>query len=582
MKNRFNLQNFLKITVVLTGAAIISMATLKAQAQNQDAGILQRQLQDQMDKSQPAPKDLKSERSAEDVTFDPNAQKIRFTGYRFNGNSVLNNEQLQAIVKPWNNRELTVGQLKEVTVAIQEAYSKVARVAQASVPPQELDGGILMIDILEARLGEVKIDTSSSKKPIRFSTDRAKNFIISRNKIDDLVDSQSVYRGMSLLNELPGVKASASMEPGSAKGKTNIKVKLDSAPLFVGQLATSNFGSKSTGAEQLIANVSVLNPFGFGDLLRVDAIKSEGSNFIQSSYLVPVGNDGWKLGVQASYLDFKTLSSWSRTRTEGDATTYGARASYAITRIPGRHTDANFTIENRSFKNTQLSNTIGKYDMTVMTAGLNTYFADTESSMVNAGVTATLGRLNIDDESQKAQDALTTKSSGSFAKLNYNISRNKELSFIPKSNLILSSYGQLSNKNLNANEQFYLGGPYGVRAYPVAQSGGSQGAVISAELQHRVHDHWVVSEFVDVGVVQQFKDKYEGWQGPDNITNADNVYTLKAVGAAVKFNYEKINISATAAYRLGDNPLRTQTGQQRNADDDYKAVQFWLRGSVDF
>jgi hypothetical protein len=47
-------------------------------------------------------------------------------------------------------------------------------------------------------------------------------------------------------------------------------------------------------------------------------------------------------------------------------------------------------------------------------------------------------------------------------------------------------------------------------------------------------------------------------------------------------NYEKINISATAAYRLGDNPLRTQTGQQRNADDDYKSVQFWLRGSVDF
>jgi len=41
-------------------------------------------------------------------------------------------------------------------------------------------------------------------------------------------------------------------------------------------------------------------------------------------------------------------------------------------------------------------------------------------------------------------------------------------------------------------------------------------------------------------------------------------------------------VDGTLAYRIGDNPLRNSTGEQLNADNDYKKIQAWLRASYSF
>ena len=47
----------------------------------------------------------------------------------------------------------------------------------------------------------------------------------------------------------------------------------------------------------------------------------------------------------------------------------------------------------------------------------------------------------------------------------------------------LAFSGQLSYQNLDPSEQFYLGGPAGVRAYPVSSNGGSTGQLLTTELR---------------------------------------------------------------------------------------------------
>ena len=148
-----------------------------------------------------------------------------------------------------------------------------------------------------------------------------------------------------------------------------------------------------------------------------------------------------------------------------------------------------------------------------------------------------------------------------------------------RTNLSGSIYGQLANKNLNSAEQFYLGGPYGVRAYPVAQGGGSQGAIASVELSHTYPNQLQLGAFFDAGVVQQYKTTYPGWQGQ---TNAGNTYPLYATGLLAKYQYEKVQLSAALAFRLGNNPLYNQSGQQLNVNNQYNVTQAWIKGSFYF
>ena len=124
-----------------------------------------------------------------------------------------------------------------------------------------------------------------------------------------------------------------------------------------------------------------------------------------------------------------------------------------------------------------------------------------------------------------------------------------------------------------------MGGPFGLRAYPVSQGGGSQGAIFTSELNHRLTESWQVGGFVDVGVVQQYVSTFTSWQG---LTNAGNVYYLADTGLTAKYTYKQVNVASSLAYRVGNNPLYTSSGQQLNADNAYKTVQVWVKVSLYF
>ena len=124
-----------------------------------------------------------------------------------------------------------------------------------------------------------------------------------------------------------------------------------------------------------------------------------------------------------------------------------------------------------------------------------------------------------------------------------------------------------------------MGGPYGVRAYPVAQGGGSQGAIASVEINHTLIQDLQVGAFFDAGVVQQYVTTYNNWQGQ---TNANNTYALYATGLSARYQFEKIQLSGSLAWRVGNNPLYTQSGQQLNTDNMYRTVQGWIKGTIYF
>ena len=510
---------------------------------------------------------------------NPSDQKIFVKRFRFKGNTLVSDAQLDNVVKPWINTEVTFGGLKDVTAAIQDYYAKLNRIASATVPPQEVQDGIVLIAIHEGKLGSVIVVPANPHASLRVSPEMARRYFITEPDGTQFIDTKSLERSVLLLNDLPGVMAAGVFEPGANFEESDFRVKLNDGPIFGGQVALSNYGAASTGAGQAIASIALNDPSGFGDQATLDAIQSMGSTYGQLGYSVPVGHDGLRVGVQGSYLTYQTLASWNSDQTQGTANTIGANATYALVREQGNIMNLRVGIDDRTYSNNQSGTNISQYQITAFSVGVNGNFFDTANSVVNYGLTGVSGNLNIINLTQAGQDFSGPGTAGAYLKLSFNASRNQELSFLPNTTWVLTAYGQFANKNLNSSEQIYMGGPYAIRAYPVAQGGGSQGAIVSTELQHRLDENWQLGGFVDVGWVQQFVQTYPAWQG---LTNASNSYQLAAAGLTLKYTYERWLVNAALALRVGENPLYNSSGQQLNTDNAYRTVQAWVRASYAF
>jgi len=562
---------------ILSSILLWNSSALSATNDNISA-ILQRELELQLKKSAP-PALPKVQKPIEQKKPVDGEQTVQIKNFQFSGNKLLTDQELQSIVAKWKNKPLTFDDLQNVIADIQEYYSSKNRIVKALLPEQEIKDGIVSIKIVEGVLGDVVVEQKSQKP--RMAAETVKKYF-KGEKDSVYIDTKDLQRKIFILNDLPGVNAIGTYEQGKKEGESNFKVTVEDTPFFKGELAAANFGSKSTGSNQAIANVSFNNISGIGDLFSVNGIKSSGSDYVQGSYAVPILYDGLKLALNASKLDYQTLSSFSSTnQSKGDAKTYAANFTYPVYRTDRASVNAKVGYETKDYLNTNVltAATISDYKIDNMIAGLNGFLYNNDQSSISYNANVTFGRLKINDAAQETSDNTSAKTKGSFEKLAFNISRNQTLPDLKNTNWLISVDGQTANKNLNSSEQISLGGPYAVRAYPTGQGSGSQGVILKTELQYPYDKNLTFGPFLDVGFIKQYINTYTDWQGS---TRAKNDYSLAATGITGTYKYNEFNVNGTLAYRIGDNPLRTSTGEQLNADNDYKRVQAWIRASYNF
>jgi len=558
------------------------MAPTLAFGQTPDAGALQRQLQNEADRDRPMllpePQIKRPEVSA--PTDSVNRETVFVKGFKVTGITLITSEQAQDALVPFCNRALTLDNIKEAAIAVTNLYTKIGRVARAIVPEQDATTGTIEIRIMEGKMGGVKIDLDPTS-PSRLKTSLIEGYVLSSNPQDELLDLNALERSLALLNETSGNRVSGNLAPGSRDGSVDVVINAQDIGLISGKVDLANYGSANTGTGQVLANLSLNNPTGNADQVTIDAIGSLGSAFGQIRYGMPVGYDGWKISAGTSLFEYKTLSSFStpQNMAQGSAQTYGLYSSYALERGAKSSKDFNIFFENKNYVNRNVSTGIEFQNYQINNLGLslsgvNLFGRD----LLSWSGTVTAGHLGFSNAKQETSDSYGPLTKGNFAKLSFSLSLSTPLEIVPLT-VMSSIYGQLANKNLSSSEQFYLGGPYGVRAYPSAQGGGAQGAIASIELTHNYQNQLKLGAFVDAGLVEQYKTLYPGWQGN---TNANNVYPLFSAGPVVRYSYENVQLSAVAAFRIGNNPLHTYSGQQLNVDNRYNSVQVWAKGTVFF
>ena len=153
---------------------------------------------------------------------------------------------------------------------------------------------------------------------------------------------------------------------------------------------------------------------------------------------------------------------------------------------------------------------------------------------------------------------------------------------------VLNATAQLASKNLDSSQQFYLGGPTGVRAYPVGQGAGSQGALLQLELHQQVLDQSPVGAisaygFYDLGGVQLFKNTWNNWNYPNPSTgqSLSQNTSLQGAGLGIKATInDRSYLNITWAHTIGTSQSVSVYGM--NANGLNQSNTFWFQGVLQY
>jgi hemolysin activation/secretion protein len=552
-----------------------------------DAGALQQQLQKENANtmSQDLPDAVKSKKikPAPEVA---NQVKVIVQGVRFVGVKLEHEAELQIELKAYLGQSYSLQELDKFLDVVSQFYRKKGRVVQCALPPQTIkEDGIVTISVLEAKLGAVTVENPSAKA--RISSYQAKKYITAQIKSGENLDTDAIARGVVLLNEVPGIKAESALEAGKLSGETDVNLDLKQTSVAKGHFDMTNYGTRSTGVEQGIASININGPLKIGDQATAFGSFSYGAQYTQLGYSLPLGYKGLRLGVTGSYLNYENINEYRVNGSQGSAWIAGMNLSYPLLRNQSTNANVTAAYDHKSYLNTNLATALtnSEYLINDYSLGLSANHYDELFSGGTTSMTSNvvLGQLDLNGSPQSYgawQDdnkVLHTYTPAIFEKIVGTLNHSRSLPL--EAQLKINVSGQWAAQNLNSSEQFYLGGPYGVRAYPVAQAGGAQGVLGTVEIQRPLPKNLMASVFVDSGMVRQYVNTYPGWQGQ---TAASNTYSLTGAGLGLKWQYKGVTLSGIVAWKVGKNPLLSQTGLAVDNDSTNNSPRGWLNAGYGF
>lgn len=495
--------------------------------------------------------------------------RITVKAFRFNGNSLISEPELQAVVAPWVGKEVSFGELQEASNAIAEAYRRRGWFARPQLPAQDISEGIITINILEGKLGAVQID-GQGKQP-RINREFVSRSMTARQKTGGPLNLDNLERSTSLLNDTPGVAVTTVLAPGANDGESDAIIKVQDKPLVSAYVQLDNQGARSTGENKLTANGTLDNPFGIGDQIVLNTNGSEGSTYAKLGYSLPIGHDGLRVGASTSYMQYKLIGDLASLKGKGDAQTYGVNASYPLLRSGMRNVNLAASYDSKIYFNEANATTTSDKALDVIILGVSGDMLDGfgAGGMTLWSVNLTGGHVDLSACTTNAlSDQQGPQTAGDFTKLGFSLSRLQRVT--DKATLWASFYGQVAGKNLDSSEKMSLGGPSGVRAYPVIEGTGDDAWIGTVEARYNVRSELQVSAFYDQGWVKMSHDA--NYTGSPQV----NAGTLKGAGLGVSWNQAgNFIVKAVWARRIGDNPFANPLNG-KDQDGSLDKDRFWL------
>lgn len=493
--------------------------------------------------------------------------RVLVKAVHISGNSEIPTADLAALVAPLVGTERSLAQLNAAARRITAYYrSRGFAVARAYLPAQDITDGAITFAVIEGRIAGHKVNNQA-----RISNERA-SAPFSRIKPGDVIRSEQVDRGLLILQDTPGVGSSrATLQPGASVGTSELLIDLQAAPAWNGSATLDNHGSRYTGEYRAGGSLNLASPLHIGDQLSFSALSSgSGLNFGRLAYQLPIGSDGLRMG--AAYFDvrYRLGKEFQALRAQGSASSTSVFASYPFIRsqmasLYGTVSQEAKRLEDRV--DSTATATTKKADVTSVAISGRLQDAIAGGGITSGELTLAMGQLAIQSPAALAIDAASARTQGSYTRTSWSLNR---LQRITNATLVYGAVnGQQASKNLDSSEKFSLGGPTGVRAYPLAEAGGDEGYKATLELRHSFTPSLQGTLFYDWGEVTINKQPFGMLTNP-------NQRSLSGAGIGVNTSMAALQLRASLAWR-------TSGGQPTSIPaSTVKSPTLWIQAALTF
>ncbi|QKH36229.1 ShlB/FhaC/HecB family hemolysin secretion/activation protein [Achromobacter pestifer] len=494
-------------------------------------------------------------RASGDETAGPS---VLVREFRFEGNHAVDGATLQALLADLAGSELMLPGLRAAADRITAYYHDQGYVlARAYLPPQDIDAGVLRITVLEGSYGEIDLKNRSRVR------DAVLEQPLSTLRSGDAVQARELEQALLLLSDLPGVVVKGTLRPGAETGTTSLLVDAQPGPLIFGSVDADNFGGYYTGEYRLSGSIGINSPLGLGDQLHLRLLSSDrDQRYYNLAYQLPLGPWSTRVGVGASRMRYGLGKRFEPLGAHGRADVSTVfiqqplvRSRSASLRLQLQHERKRLADSMDLFDLTSRKR-VGLWTVALTGSNADGWFGGGQSAL---HLSHSRGRLRLGDAQAEREDRQTVRAGGWFARTNLSASRLQNLA--GRLQLFARLDAQWASRNLDSSEKFSLGGPYGVRAYPLGAASGDEGWLASAELRYQLAPGWQLSAFADRGGVRINKRRW---------TREDNGVDLGAAGIGITQFGSNHQVSLSVAWPMGRQLLATQADQE---------PRFWLQAS---
>lgn len=393
-----------------------------------------------------------------------NGVRVAVKDIRFTPSEILPAAALEQIAAEYRGRQVTLAELQQLVERVNGLYKQKGVVtATATIPQQDVTGGVIEVRLVEGRVGEVRIEGNATTSTA---------FITPRLGLaaGQLVDLDKLEQSLVRFNRTNDVRLQADLLPGQVFGTTDLRVAVVEPPKHELLATLDNLGSKLTGKWRAGLSYRNRSLLGWRDELALSYTRARGQDSRAASYAVPFNRFGGRVSL-GLYEDRTAIK-------------YGALAPLDITgnsRATVLSVRQPVWIDARS----QWDLVAGAKQRVSSNYISDVFLQRTDSKDHSFGAEWQWG---ADTSSVTASYIKYWANATVFERMKYQIDR-ASLRYTQAlgSGLSLRTGigGQWAHdKNLPSGEQYFLGGEGSVRGYPVGAFSGDQGYALSAELHH--------------------------------------------------------------------------------------------------
>jgi hemolysin activation/secretion protein len=484
---------------------------------------------------------------------DVEGLRLDIKGFRIAGLTVASAEDFADDLSSFIGKDKRFQDLLDAAAAVKRHLAGLGYfLADVVVPEQKISNGIVELQVLEGRLGKVRLNVDPAA---RIDRDLLLSYISGLQE-GGQIEASEVERALFQIHDLRGIVATSSFAPGATSGTADLTISVSPAKKFDANFDFDANGSIYTGLHRAGVGIDVNGPFGRGEMISIRASNAIDGNlrFARASVLVPIGRWGTKVGAAYSDLNYRLGTSlFSPLKVNGAAAVSSLTAIHPFIRSRNTNLLLIAQSDKREFYDIQLaSGNVNLKKTDVYSLSLSGDFRDRlGGGGINVfNIAYTLGELKFGNAALEAADASGRRTKGLYGKTNFTFSR---LQAVADRVAFYGSYSQqFTNKNLDPSEKISLGGPNAVRAYPQGEGAGDNGYFATLEVRYRLPleeslpGSVVLAGYYDFGRTLLIKQ-------PSAADIAGNAERLRRIaGAGVGLNWEVPSnwyLRATLAFR---------------------------------